>query len=393
MKTIFSFLLGSMFFSGIIIVTFCQSTSLKIKENNGMNNNQLENQAGTDVLSWDNGFFASLGIGENFNLIITARFADTLTSQYLGYNLEQIQTFIGDLPTSMIINVFDEGTDSAAGPLLYSQDVSNLLLPNSFNTFDVDPPIQITGNDIWIGYEVAGTSSQVVIGCDFGPVHPDGDWMFDLLNPASGWYHLSDYSFNNNWVMRGYLEPVLPVELISFLGSSTDGNVTLNWSTATETNNMMFEIERRNENSDFVLIGFVEGNGSTTEPQNYSFVDRNVTIGKYYYRLKQIDFDGTFEYSNEIEVDAAPVSFSLEQNYPNPFNPSTTIKFNLPEKEFVTLKVYDVMGKEVDVILDEEKPAGSNSVEYDATGLASGTYFYKLQAGNKSEVRKMLLIK
>jgi hypothetical protein len=155
----------------------------------------------------------------------------------------------------------------------------------------------------------------------------------------------------------------------------------------------MFEIERRQENSEFVLIGFVEGKGTTTERQEYSYIDRSVTAGKYFYRLKQIDYDGTFEYSNEIEVDTAPLSFSLEQNYPNPFNPITTIKFNLPEKEFVSLKVYDIIGKETAVLLNEEKPAGLHSVQFDASGLSSGTYFYKLQAGSKIITRKMLLLK
>jgi CubicO group peptidase (beta-lactamase class C family) len=220
---------------------------------------------------------------------------------------------------------------------------------------------------------------------------PEADWGFIFFvntypDAPAFWgifQALSDYA----------IEWQVPVDLTSFNATSRTGYVELNWSTATETNNQLFEIERRKENSDFVLIGFVEGKGTTTEQQEYSFIDRDVTAGKYYYRLKQIDFNGTFEYSYEVEIDAAPVSFSLEQNYPNPFNPSTTIRFDLPDKEFVTLKIYDVLGNEVDLLLNEEKPAGSHSVEFNASGIASGIYICKLQAGSNFTTRKMILQK
>ena len=195
-------------------------------------------------------------------------------------------------------------------------------------------------------------------------------------------------------IMKSYQTiQILPVELTSFTGNSVDGNVTLNWTTATEINNRAFEIERRKENSDFVLIGFVEGNGTTTEKQEYTFVDKNITTGKYYYRLKQIDFDGTFEYSNEIEVDAAPVSFSLEQNYPNPFNPSTKISYSIPHKSFVTLKVYDPLGRIVDELVSEEKEAGRYELDFNAVDLSSGVYFYKLEAGDFIQTKKMILVR
>ncbi|OGU65081.1 MAG: hypothetical protein A2W30_05200 [Ignavibacteria bacterium RBG_16_36_9] len=124
--------------------------------------------------------------GENANAIVAARFPDTLTSLYSGYNLLQIEIYIGDLPVSLILKVFDEGTDTSAGSLIYSQDVSNLIVPDSYNTFDLNLPILITGNDIWIGYEVTMTATQFVIGVDNGPVHPDGDWLFDLSNLSYG---------------------------------------------------------------------------------------------------------------------------------------------------------------------------------------------------------------
>jgi hypothetical protein len=187
---------------------------------------------------------------------------------------------------------------------------------------------------------------------------------------------------------------VVPVELTSFTGSNIDGNIILRWSTATEINNKIFQIERRKENSNFVTIGFVEGKGTTTEQQEYSYVDRNVTTGKYFYRLKQIDFDGTFEYSNEIEVDVSlPKTFSLGNCYPNPFNPSTKIIYEIPKQSTVILKVYDILGNEVSTLVNEMKSAGSYQIVFDASELSNGVYFYRLQADNFIETKKMILMK
>ncbi len=166
------------------------------------------------------------------------------------------------------------------------------------------------------------------------------------------------------------------------------------------------KFEAQNDN-EWEEIGFVPGFGTTTEPKSYSFIDENVTTGTYKYRLKQIDFDGTFTYSNEIEVavDFTPKEFVLYQNYPNPFNPTTTIKFEIPlsppllqgESEaiaFVTLKVYDILGNEVATLVNEEKQPGVYEVEFDAfICFASGMYFYKLQAGTFVQTKKMILAK
>ncbi len=186
----------------------------------------------------------------------------------------------------------------------------------------------------------------------------------------------------------------VPVELISFSVSVSGSNIELNWQTATETNNSGFEIERSLDNLNFSEIGFVPGSGTTTEPMNYNYSDNSVGSGKYYYRLKQVDYDGSFDYSNVVYVEIGlPSEFSLEQNYPNPFNPSTKISFTIPTKEFVSLKVYDIMGNEVTKLVNEEMPAGSYSKYFNASGLSSGTYFYKLQAGNKIQTQKMILMK
>jgi hypothetical protein len=188
----------------------------------------------------------------------------------------------------------------------------------------------------------------------------------------------------------------LPVELLSFRGELTLQGVQLTWETATERNNAGFEVQRRNEkqaNDEWQVLGFVRGRGTTTEAQSYSFLDRTAS-GKVQYRLKQVDFDGQFEYSNIIEVDAGlPKTFALEQNYPNPFNPTTLISYQLPVASNVLLKVYDVLGREVMTLVNERQEAGAYNFTLNASSLSSGVYFYRLQAGRFVETKKMMLVK
>ena len=186
---------------------------------------------------------------------------------------------------------------------------------------------------------------------------------------------------------------VLPVELSSFNANVNGTSVTLNWSTASELNNNGFEVQRKS-GDEFVTIAFVKGAGSTTETQSYSYSDENLAVGKYSYRLKQVDFNGTFEYSNVINVDLySPNEFVLDQNYPNPFNPSTIISFSVPQSSFVTLKVYDVLGNEVSTLVNETKEAGKYNVSFDAAGLSNGVYFYSINSDNFTSTKKMILMK
>jgi hypothetical protein len=210
----------------------------------------------------------------------------------------------------------------------------------------------------------------------------------------TGSYVGTSGSQGNFTIIRLKGDDPVPVELISFTASSAINNVVLNWITATEINNLGFNIERRTENSTFETIGFVSGAGSTTEQRNYSFIDENLASGNYYYRLKQVDFDGSFEYSNQVEVEViAPSVYSLEQNYPNPFNPSTNINFNIAEAGMVKLSVYNLLGQEVVLLVNEFKEAGMHSIVLDASSLTSGVYFYKLESGQFSQTRKMILNK
>ncbi len=169
----------------------------------------------------------------------------------------------------------------------------------------------------------------------------------------------TDEMYMDNYSFGDVMPPIIPVELTSFTANAINGNVELNWQTATEVNNQGFEIERRTETSEFRTIGFVEGNGTTTEPRSYSYLDKTVEQGVTYYRLKQIDFDGTYAYSDVVEVNATgPLSFDLSQNYPNPFNPSTIIKYSIPESGNVKLSVYNLVGEEVAVLVNGFSQAG-----------------------------------
>ncbi len=187
----------------------------------------------------------------------------------------------------------------------------------------------------------------------------------------------------------------LPVELVSFTSSVNSNNVTLNWSTTQEQNNKGFEIERNSFGAGWKKIGYVDGHGTINTQQNYTFKDIALQTGRYSYRLKQIDYNGNFEYfelSNEVAI-GVPNRYSLAQNYPNPFNPVTIINYQLSINSFVSLKVYDLAGKEVANLVNEVKDAGYYSVTLDAKNLSSGTYFYKITTDKFSDVKKMVLMK
>ena len=185
----------------------------------------------------------------------------------------------------------------------------------------------------------------------------------------------------------------VPVELTSFTSSIIDKNVQLNWSTATEINNRGFEVQRKSSTGDFVPVAFIEGHGTTQQPQSYSYTDK-VEAGKYSYRLKQVDFNGVFSYTDPIEVDARiPAKFGLSQNYPNPFNPTTTINYDVAKETNVSLKVYDAIGNEIVTLVNETKAPGTYDVIFDASSLSNGVYFYKIQAGNFTATKKLILMK
>lgn len=192
----------------------------------------------------------------------------------------------------------------------------------------------------------------------------------------------------------------LPVELNSFKARANNNQITLNWVTETEVNNYGFDIERKVRTAPSLKmtgwekVGFVQGNGNTSSRKEYSYVDKN-TIGgsKFEYRLKQIDNNGKYKYSDIVEVEVVPTEFALYQNYPNPFNPSTQIRFQLPVESRVSIKIYDILGEEIFELINESKQPGIYEVEFKAENLPSSTYFYRIITNNFTETRKMVLLR
>ncbi|MDP2301971.1 MAG: T9SS type A sorting domain-containing protein [Ignavibacteria bacterium] len=241
----------------------------------------------------------------------------------------------------------------------------------------------VKAGELWVVYTREGHYACMQI--TYADTSSDG-------TPGFGNYFKFNYKYQPNG--SNDITGVIPVELTSFTASTIGNYVELKWSTATETNNKGFEIERASLNN-FKSVGFIEGNATSTTPQSYSFTDENLSAGKYNYRIKQIDFDGTFKYFNLSEVVevGAPDNFSLSQNYPNPFNPNTIISWQLPVKSYVTLRVYDVLGKEVALLVNEEQEAGSYKVDFSSSNLAGGIYFYSLQVGQFVQTKKMVILK
>jgi hypothetical protein len=284
-----------------------------------------------------------------------------------------------------------------------------MLLVDSFSVWDYRSP-----NELTQAFPLVFPTPQDTIYWEFAYTAPDSLLIDTLYSCGLSLVFDSIPDFHDRWNFGPKFpivvaEEIVPVELLSFTSSVSGNNVTLNWITSTETNNMGFEIERMvnvkgQKSNGWEAIGFVNGYGTTTETKSYKFKDNGLNVGKYQFRLKQIDFDGTFEYSNSIEAEITiPNEIVLEQNYPNPFNPTTTISYTIPDvistpihrgrNLDVTLKIYDVLGNEVAVLVDENKPAGNYEVIFNSDNLSSGVYFYKLSFRNLEVVKKMILMR
>ncbi|MGE5810472.1 MAG: LamG-like jellyroll fold domain-containing protein [Ignavibacteria bacterium] len=256
------------------------------------------------------------------------------------------------------------------------------------------------------GFIIQRANGDSVSGNPFSSidtVNADITSYTDLSTDSLSTYTYRIYAYNADTVStfsyKAEITTSTPVELTSFTASVKNGSVLITWETATEINNAGFSIERRSENGKFADIAFIKGKGTTTNKSVYSYLDKSISFGKFSYRLKQVDYDGSYTYSNVTIVDLGlPKDFALAQNYPNPFNPSTTIKFTLPANAKVTMKVYNTLGQEVALILSGEFNAGIHEAVFNASGFSSGVYLYRLEAAGTDgssfvAMKRMLLVK
>jgi photosystem II stability/assembly factor-like uncharacterized protein len=265
------------------------------------------------------------------------------------------------------------------------------------------------GNTVWgihfVESPVLGTLGMTACASGYVYTSTDGgaNWMqeprytistFDdiyMTDAANAWI------VGNSGVILKYTEPAnVPVELASFTALVRKNNVELSWTTASELNNSGFEVLRAAQNNQMrETVGFVPGRGTTAERSTYNYVDKDLISGIYNYRIKQIDYDGSYTFYdlNETIKIVSLYSFSLEQNYPNPFNPSTDIRYSIPEKSLVSLKIFDVLGNEILNLINEEMEAGNYEIKFSGAGLSSGIYYYQIKAGEYIETKKMILLK
>ncbi len=305
------------------------------------------------------------------------------------------------VPAKSFVVLYDnvDGTGRPLAATFVENDGSANTIANSYAQFYSDSVNAINGswgviipNNNALG--VRRIEARTLAGTLFPNAATSVDGMWGAVNTANPAFGLTAA------MIPPELAP-LPVELASFNATVSVGVVKLNWMTATELNNKAFEIERKTT-GDWSKIGEVDGNGTTTSPTYYSFEDRTLLNGKITYRLKQVDHDGSFTYSNPIAVvinantvegEGNPTVYSLDQNYPNPFNPSTVIRFAIPVAGEVSLSVYNTLGQKVAQLLNSTMPAGYHQVEFNAKDFPSGLYMYEVKAGAFTSTKKMLLIK
>jgi photosystem II stability/assembly factor-like uncharacterized protein len=307
-------------------------------------------------------------------------------------------TQLSSLGTATLYSMhfFDENTGfiAASGGRLYKtidgSSFTEIQLPVTSILYTIR---FVTNNLGWIG--AAGNAFYTLDG--------GNNWISSHISIGSS-QSIRDIRFagtrlwavgTDGLIIRGFADPTIPVELTSFTANVSGNDVTLNWATATETNNSGFTIERSQSESGWQEIGFVPGFGTSTELRSYSYTDAGLASGIYFYRIKQIDYNGTFEYyelGSSVEV-STPTVFALEQNYPNPFNPTTKIEYSIAQAGNVQLVVFNSIGEEIAVLVNETQQAGRYDVNFNASSLSSGVYFYKLAAGEFISIKKMILLK
>ncbi len=382
----------------------------------GGNTAVLDNCRGIELRPGANSVVGTIGSGANTDAVPEF---DLATGTYLGNFIAPNPTFC-DSPFDIIFRTSDCLVSASTSDDITSYDLSGNHIGDFVASIDFPEQLHETGSGDVLAAGFSGSSGLYIYDSNgnqlnyFGAVSGlrgayqlgNGNYM---VTSGSGVYVLDQATGNivsqpvagvSARFIREYDLAIVPVELTSFTANVVNGSVVLDWSTSTETNNSGFEILRSAQNdNNWQTLGFVPGFGTTTEPKSYSYTDEAVTSGTYSYKLKQIDYDGSYNFSDVVEVEISlPTEFSLEQNYPNPFNPSTSVQFSLPVDAKVTIGVYNLAGEKVADVVSNNFSAGKHNVNFNASGLSSGVYFYRIDAtadngSNFTSVKKMTLLK
>ena len=308
-----------------------------------------------------------------------------------GVNYAQMQT----------INV-----TNTAGPFLVTQPNTNVTWMGNTTytvTWDVAntsvAPVNVALVNILLSTDGGNNFTEVLIsntandGSEdiFLPNFPTTQARIKVEAVGNVFFDLSNVNFT--------IEDFIPVELTAFFALTVENGVMLKWTTVTETNNSGFMVERSSNNVDFNEVAFIDGKGTTTNVTDYEYTDVISKPGNYSYRLKQIDFDGSVNYSSVVESEVeGPQVFVLSQNYPNPFNPSTMISFSLPIDSYVSIELFNTLGEKVDELTNRDYSIGSHEVNFDASKLSNGVYYYTINATGVDgssfvSTKKMVLMK
>jgi len=330
--------------------------------------------------------------GQEILVTISLQF-DSLSSDAKGvYIAENIPTLLFNSLQTLSLELDEvDITDSVIVEYERSNSVYDgaitvrwiLETPSNFNE---NLPV-ISNQNLIVRYTVT-IPADATENTEYG--FPNTSWIAVIDPSGAPSYEFGHADFSDPSMMLS----VTPVELTSFAATRIKEGVILLWETATEVNNYGFDIERSVDGRNWNKLWFVEGHGNSNSPKSYSFVDNELISTKILYRLKQIDTDGSFEYSDVVEVLVdGQTEFKLVQNFPNPFNPSTVIRYSLPEASEVNLSVFNSLGQEVVNLINERQEAGRFNITFNASNLPSGIYYYSIRANNYYSVKKMLLLK
>ncbi len=333
---------------------------------------RIDGETGQVVWTYNPGFTGTIQI--------------SLLNDINGDGIDEI--LIADLSSQMQCISGADGSVLWTYPMAYQYGVAQVPDLNNDGINDV-----ITGDQNGTFYCIEGSGTPLLFSQNF-----PGDKIYTVNalpsidgNASS---ELLAGTYNGKVICFSGGLDATPVELTSFTAAVNYNDVTISWSAASQVNNKGYSIQKRTGNQNYSDISFIKGDGTTTQSKSYNFVDKNVIPGKYTYRLKQTDFDGAVHYSNEVNVDVSvPTEYSLSQNFPNPFNPSTTIKYSIVKDGFVSIKVYDILGREVKTLVNKNQAAGIYSINFNASDLPSGVYIYRINSGSFHQSKKMMILK